>query len=241
MPFKVKVDISDARQKMKDLQENQLPWTIARSLTMTAQSAQGAVRKQLPSIFRLRNTWTSMNIRITAAEKKNLVAEIYTDTSNRQTGAPDYLPRQDYGGEKFPIAGKQHIAVPTKFLQALVSNGPIPEGLRPRVLMKYADQAGTFTSRRGKIKAMPALIRGMEFFLQRLKGGDYAIFGRRPNTRQPLPFYLLIPEARIKARFPMEQLVEAEVQRVYEENFRKAAIETMGSDLLRGTGIYIRF
>lgn len=238
------VDIASASAAMKDLQEQQLPFTIARALTMTAQSAQMEVRKELPGIFKLRNDWTVQGIRITPATKQSLVAEVRTDTANRATGAPDYLPRQDYGGEKVPLNGRQHIAVPTKFLRMMLAtdSSPIPEALRPRALMQYADQQGQYTSRKGKLRSQPTAIKGMIFFLQKLKSGESAIMARYiTDERNVYPMYLLIPMANIRGRFPMEEIVQREVERVFAENFRKAAIETMGNDYLRGSGVYVKF
>lgn len=241
MPFQVTCDIAGAREALTELKDSQLPFTIARTLTRCAQDAQGVVRTDIPGIFKVRNDWTVQGIRITPATKQTLFAVVRTDTANRMTGAPDYLPRQDEGGEKLPVAGRMHIAVPTKYLGMLTSlSKPIPDALRPRALLAYADQQGRYTSRRGTSRPQPPLIRGMVFFVSKFKSGKMAIFGRYFTEQNAYPLYLLTPEAHVIARFPMEDIVFASVNATFKENFRKSAIEVITNDYMRGSGFQIK-
>ncbi len=236
----IKVDIDGPRAALENLRAEQLPFTIARSLTIAAQSGQAVAREEEATVFKLRNDWTTRNTKIKAATKQNLVAEVYTDTANRATGAPDYLPGQQSGREKVPVNGRQHIAIPTEYLKKMVGDGIIPQELRPKALLAYAQNGGKRMTRGGKLRSQSARIRGMVFFLQRLQSGAYAIFGRYMTDREAYPMYLLVSEVHIRGRFPMEATVEKRVQDIFPELFKKAAAETIANDMLRGSGIQVK-
>ncbi len=236
-----RVDIDGPLKGFETLRREQLPFTIARALTMTAQAAQTATRQEEQSgIFKLRNDWTVRNTRITPATKTKLVAEVFTDTSNRKTGAPDYLPGQEPGGEKL-IHNSRHVAaVPTKYLLKMVGGGVIPTELRPKVMLQYAQLGGKRRTRNGKLRGQSAAIRGMIFFIATLRGGHEAIMGRYITEREAYPMYLLIPHVTMPGRFHMEQTVRESVDKTFAANFNRAAAEVMGNDLLRGSGLRIK-
>lgn len=236
----MKVDVDGPLRGMQSLRTEQLPFTIARSLTMTAQEGQAAARGLEWRVFKLRNDWTVRNTKIQAATKQTLTALVFTDTENRKSGAPDYLPRQEEGGEKIPVGGRQHLAIPTKFLRAMAP-GIISDELRPKAMLEYAQFGGKRHTRRGGLRGQSAAIRGMIFFLATLKTGRMAIMGRYfTDSRTAYPMYLLIPEASISPEFPMESAVQSVVEASFPENFRRAATETMANDLLRSSGLSVR-
>lgn len=220
---------------------------------MTAQQAQQDTRDLTARVFELRNDWTRQNIKITAAEKSTLVATVYTDTENRQTGAKDYLPGQEDGFDRVPVAGRSHIAIPTRYLRNMVGNKAIPDYLRPKALMRYADQNGKYEVTRGKkrgsLRRSPTTIAGMVFFLPMdstgqpvpMKGGALAIMGRNVgDSKRAYPMYLLVTDAHIKARFPMIETVQATVGARIGPNFDRAAAEVMANEALRGSGFRLK-
>jgi hypothetical protein len=237
--FKAKVDISGPLAGFEGLRREQLPWTIARALTMTAQAGQAAGRDLERGVFKLRNDWTVRNTKIKAAQKSKLTAEVYTDTGNRRTGAPDYLEAQQDSAERVPVGGRMHLAVPTVYLRRMCP-GVIPDEMRPRALLQYAELGGKRRTRKGGLRGQSASIRGMVFFLQKLHSGAYCIFGRYITENTAYPMYILITRAHIRGRFPLEKTVAEICQAMFERNFKKAAIETMGNDLLRGSGLRLK-
>jgi hypothetical protein len=239
--FTARVDVSGPLAGCQQLRTEQLPWTLARALTMTAQQGQAASREVAGAVFKLRNDWTLQNIRIKAATKTMPVAEVNADTSNRQTGAPDYLSRQQSGGNRVPVNGRMHIAVPTKYLLQMVGGGVIPQELRPRQLLGAVGERYTRTKRNGQIALTnQKRVRGMVFFLYPPEPQAKMIMGRYWTERQAYPFYLLIDEARIPPRFPMEQTVMALAEKNFPQNFSKAATETIANDMLRGSGLQVK-
>ena len=130
----LKCDLGDVPGGIEKMLGDDLPFTIARFLTMQAQSGQTAARAGEKGVFKLRNDWTVRMTKITPAKKETQFSEVYTDTSNWKTGAPDYLPRQDTGGEKVPLAGHTFLAIPTRYLRN-VAPGVLPDALRPKNLL----------------------------------------------------------------------------------------------------------
>jgi hypothetical protein len=237
----IKVDTDKPRAALADLRSEQLPWTIARALTKTAQDAQAAGRKLAGSVFRLRNDWTVRNIKIKAATKNQLMSVVLTDTCNAKTGAPDYLPPQEDGGEKVPLRGRLHIAIPSTYLRQITNNGPIPDKYRPRTMLQFA-QIGPPTKKEMR-KRRAAIRDGWYYFLQTLSSGAHVIMGRyvADARDQARVFYLLVTEANIRRRFPLQDTAIDVVDQRWPENFKQAAIETMANDLLRGSGLRVKF
>lgn len=239
--FRVTVD---ARQLMQDMQgyQKQIPYVLARSLTNTALGAQADVRARLPGQFTLRNTFTQRGIRYMAAQKNADVvqAQVYSDTENRQTGAPDYLGRQETGGEKVPVGGRSHIAIPMPALYQLIGGrrAPIPTELRPKNLLSgfvggryaaYRNKRNKYTGEMERqLRLQPVkLVRGWEFFQKRARNGALYIFGRQASehARGIHPMYKLVPEVTIKPRLGMETTVQGYVDAHFQEEWEKMWVQ----------------
>ena len=79
-----------------------------------------------------------------------------------------------------------------------------------------------------------------EFFIATLKDGHEAIMGRYMTERDAYPMYLLVDHVHMPGRFHMEQTVRETVEKTFPDNFRRAAAEVTGNDLLRGSGLQIK-
>ncbi len=254
----ISVDISGPVAGIEKLLGNDLPFTIARFLTMCAQDGQAAAREGEKRVFNMRNDWTVRNTKITPATKASLLSQVYTDTANRSTGAPDYMPRQDEGGEKVPVAGHQHLAVPTRYLRK-IAPGVIPAALRPKNLLPAGAAVGTeYSGRFGRVgkaatpyprtRRQAGALGSGEYiaFIQNTRAGARCIFvrhggmGTKTGPHDAEPWYVLIPEAHIKPVFPMEQLVQQAVDAGMEKNFDRAAAEVLVNNLL-DSGLRVRF
>jgi hypothetical protein len=223
MKLRVNVDASETIKGLDELQKRQLPFALAATLTGCAKAGQADVQQGLSGKFHLRNDFTRRGIRIKPANKRNerIEADVHTDTANRSTGAPDYLVGQQEGAEKVPHGGRQFLAVPTKYLRMLAPN-VIPAELRPRNLLG-AVGGRYLANRRGKAGALrnQKIVQGFVFFIQDIKGGHKAIMGRYWTDRDAYPFYLLIPEARVKPRLDMEKSVRRAVERAFPEKWQE--------------------
>lgn len=228
--FNVKLDATEVVKGLFDLQKNQLPYAMARSLTVTAKDAQVAVQGGLSKKFHLRNNWTVQGIRVKPAEKKQwpITADVHTDVANRRTGAPDYLAPQEDGAEKVPIGGRHHLAIPTKYLRRMVS-GVIPEELRPRNLLGAVGGRFAGRNRKGQIALKgQKLVKGFEFFLFPDPQNPKWIMGRYFTDRDAYPFYVLVPHGRIKPSLHMQKTVENIVNDRFARNW-----EVVWQDIIR--------
>ena len=256
----LRLDLGGVDKGLEQLLGEDLPFTIARFLTMMAQEGQGVSREAEKRVFKLRNDWTVRNTRITPATKTKLFSEVFTDTSNQKTGADDYLPRQEDGGEKVPVAGHSFLAIPTKYLRKYVpDNKPIPDNMRPRAILPAGADLGQSyggkfssgsrsngTKRLIGRQTMKKLGSGeFEAFIQTTKSGTLCIFVRHggmgyKGARDAEPWYTLVREAHVKPVFPMEQLVEQVVGEKMEATFNRAAAEVLVNDALKN-GLQVRF
>lgn len=257
---KLKVDVDGPLRGIRIVREQALPFTIVRALTLTAQTAQEAVRQTERTTFKLRNDWTVRNTKITPATKQTLTAEVYTDTGNRATGAPDYLPRQQDGGERVPLSGHKYLAIPTAYLFKYTSSSrPIPDNLKPKAILPPDAQigqtyAGSFNSGRGTAKRVigRATLRKLgsgDFaaFTQTSKSGTLCIFvrhggvGYRGGSQDAEPWYLLVRDAHLRPIFPMTETVEQSVNASFDRDFTRAAAEVAVNDALRESGLSVKF
>jgi hypothetical protein len=252
----IQVDVDGPLKAMRELRTTQIPYTIARALTMTAKDARDSLRKEEAQLFTLRNDWTQKRTLTEMATPRDLTAQVYTDTTNRKTGAPDYLLPQEEGKVKKPYGvlqwqGVAYIGVPTVYLRALVGPGPVPTWAKPQNLIKGADTPRrTYWSGKKSIENYRQLksatrewvVNGHVFFINYTSHeGDLALYVRNPGHRYPIqPVYLLIREATIKANLHAYDDIERVVAANFPENFSKAATEVMGNDLLRGSGVSVK-
>lgn len=238
---KLTVNVDGPRAGLKMLKDEQLPFTIARTLTMCAQDGQASTRVDEQTHFKLRNDWTVQNTKITPATKQKLVSEVYTDTENRATGAPDYLERQDEGGERIPIGGHTYLAIPTTYMRKLTGDGPIPAELRPKALLDLAGNGGRYKTRGGKMRGLSAKVRGMYFFKVTFKSGSLGIMGREATDTDAYPMYIFVTHANIRKRISVLEDVQQTLDANLDRNFTRAAAETISNDALRGTGLSVKF
>ena len=258
--FNITADVRDHIEGIERMLGEDLPFTIARFLTFCAQDGQATAREAEKRLFTLRNDWTTQQTKITAATKQSLFSTVYTDTANRQTGAPDYLPRQDEGGEKVPVAGHRFLAIPTRYLYKYTpKTRPIPDNLRPSALLppgvNIGDVSkGTFArgsrdtgTRRVIPRATLKKLASGEFeaFVQHTKTGTLCIFVKHGGigyhgAQDAEPWYTLVRQAHIKPVFPMEQLVENAVDAGLEKNFTRAAAEVLVNNAMK-SGLYVQF
>jgi hypothetical protein len=237
-------DFDNAVRAVTELKDVQLPFAIARTLTFLAQDGQAASLGEIESgVFKLRNDWTTRNTKITPATKQTMQSEVYTDTGNRSTGAPDYMERQEDGGERVPVNGRRHIAIPTKYLRQMTGNGPIPAELRPKAMLAYAQQGGKRLTKGGKLRGVSGTIHGMYFFLVPLKSGGLAILARQANDAREnaYPMYILVTKASVRKRIHLDDDVEEAIRKNLDRRFQMAAAETMMNDALRGSGLSVKF
>ncbi len=219
MDIRFTVDLQGVEKHLNEIERRQVPYATALTLTRLAQLGQKAVRATLPEIFHLRNDWTIRNIRITPAKRGDIRAgsAVRTATENRKTGAPDYMPQQEYGNIKMAHGGRRHICIPSDYLRELTHNGPIRAAMRPHALLQATEDAYAGRGRAGRRQSSPQTPTGWICWIP--KGSQTVILGRRCNdrTEQTHVLYILVDEAVVHARLGMEGTVAEEVSQSVDE------------------------
>lgn len=144
----VRSDLARMQRTMTELERRQLPFATALALTRTAQAAQRAVVRELPSAFDRPTPFTQRGVAVKAATKQTLEAEVFV----RPIQAA-YLALQEAGGTREPKK------------RALV----IPAGIR---LNQYGNiPARALARAKGRKDVFVGTVKGKAGFWQRGKDG----------------------------------------------------------------------
>lgn len=102
--FHVKVDAAQATRFLNDVQRKQLPFIMAKSLTLTARDVQAELKKQLPQVFDRPNRWTMNSLFMKPATKSKLSAMVGLkdgdEGKSKGTPAVKYLLPEIQGGDR---------------------------------------------------------------------------------------------------------------------------------------------
>ncbi len=145
--------LKEAISKLNDLEKRQLPFALAKSLTMTAKNVQEEVVKALPGKFTLRTTWWQPGNRygfnIRAATKTSLQAEVFTR-------AP-WMSLQEAGGTKKPL--KKYLSIPTdnvrRTKKQLIAPSQKPQALKRSFFIKTTTGQLVLFARKNKKTIAP--------------------------------------------------------------------------------------
>jgi hypothetical protein len=104
----IQSNIKQAVAKLQSITDaKQLPFAIARALTVTARDVQDEVRNNLTQRFTLRNNWVRQGIQIQRASKQNLESIVFSRDA--------FMGLQELGGAKSPLGN--YLAVPTSLVR----------------------------------------------------------------------------------------------------------------------------
>jgi hypothetical protein len=200
MRIRVISDIERLTRMLDEAGKRQVPFAIARALTMTARDAQVAVRGELPKRFTLRNTWVSSGIRIQPAHKGVPIALVGS--------LEPFMERQEIGGTK-RARSHSRVAVPVKAKRN--KRDRIPKGQRPAAL-------------KGKPRVLS--IKGSNVITTKRGQGILQRVGR---DRYPLQVvYWMKRGVQVKPRFGFKETTATAVQHRFSTNFVAALSEAMG-------------
>jgi len=125
----IQSNIKQAVAKLQSITDaKQLPFAIARALTVTARDVQDEVRNNLAQRFTLRNNWVRQGIQIQRATKQNLEAMVFSRDA--------FMGLQEVGGAKSPLGN--YLAVPTSLVRRTPKD-MIRKADRPKCLGNKAE------------------------------------------------------------------------------------------------------
>lgn len=169
----VKVDASAVIRHLNDVQKRQLPFIMAKSLTMTAGDVQSELKKKMPSVFDRPNRWTFNALFKKGATKSNLTASVgLKDEVAKGTPAFKYLSPQIFGGARRV----------KRFERALQAIGAMPKDMISEPT-KYADIDAYGNMRKGQIVQILKQLRGVQEGVKgrRVSGNRYVAI--QPGAR----------------------------------------------------------
>jgi hypothetical protein len=202
MDFRIRVeaDLGGWQQEWDERLRKQVPFATALALTMTAKDAQTDVRGALGDSFTIRSKYVERGIRIKAATKRDLTAEIGSRA--------DFMRAQAEGGIKEPRGGRAGIAIP------LDGARPTPTTMTPRSKWPGA------LMRRKKDRHWVMDIKGRPTLVRAVGEGD----GARIE-----PVYLIASRVRVPERWPLEEQVTAVISAKWAVNGVKALKRAMAT------------
>ena len=126
----IQSNIKQAVAKLQSITDaKQLPFAIARALTVTARDVQDEVRNNLTQRFTLRNNWVRQGIQIQRATKQNLESIVFSRDA--------FMGLQELGGAKSPLGN--YLAVPTSLVRRtpkdMIRKADRPKSLGDKVEM----------------------------------------------------------------------------------------------------------
>lgn len=223
LQFQVDTNATALGQALAKLAREQLPFATAVALTRTAQDARDHTRGRLGESFTLRaRKRVESGISINPARKQDW------PKCQAEVGLKDgFMARQVTGGEKKPLAGTKHIAIPTRITQRGPGGGVVPaqkpRPIRSRKTGFVSDETGDASSPLG---TKPGLVRervaGRVVRKQKVEG-----FGpklqRRARTANlgVVTWHLLRSKVHIEPRWKFPQQVTSNVGDRYPAHFLK--------------------
>ncbi len=231
--IKVNIDTTEAIAGLNDLQKQHIRFALAKTLTSCAEGGRNAVQHSMFSKFHLRNNWTVQGVRMKPADKNSnpIQAIVFTDTSNRQTGAPDYLLEQR-GRREGSVRRSAALSDSHK-----VSPPNVPRSHPARTAAAQPARRGRWTlhghhAQRASDSIAGSKDRARLCILyadthQRTPG----YHGRYWTGRDAYPFYILIPDGMIKPRLQMEAIVQDVVTDIFPAVWARVWREIMARGL----------
>lgn len=199
---------------MSDLEKKQIPFAVARAMTMTVKQAAAAETAHILAVFDRPTPFTQRAIGFTGATKNNLIAKVFVKDVQAE-----YLQAEADGGkrefktfeEKFAVGGNTLVALPGR---GVTTNqyGNISKATIKRI----ARDVNTS----GKAK---------RFFSGKPKGHDLpaGIYTRTNNNKQITPLLVFATEAVYQKRFKFSEIGVMTINAQFDANMVAAWADAM--------------
>jgi hypothetical protein len=239
-------------ESLTDLEKNQLPFIISRTLTQSAIKTRNAIRDDMRSIFDAPTRFTLNSMLISAARKDKLEAKVYYDEfAPKGKSAAEYLKPNAYGGQRNAkrfekrlrdrgILKSDEFVVPSNSAPKN-QYGNVSAGTTMKILSAFQStfdtqqRSSTFgkTNERGKRKHsgteyfVGSILRGQNRLnLQTQKGR--AIYKRTRNSIEPI-FFITDKAPTYNAIFDFDKLAEQHFNECINAEFEAAFAYAMSS------------
>jgi len=202
---KVTTNAKDVAKAFEDLRRRQIPFAVARGLTILAAEAKKSEAARMPSVFKIRSKRVPKGIRSKKALKKD-----WPRPQSTVGTLDDFLVQHETGKTKRPTKSR-NLAIPGRKAKVRTKTGKVKKSKKPRTLLSNT-----------KVKK--------KAFVVTFKSGKKAIVRRQKKKRLPLlTLYIFEPKARITKRWKFRKSVKTLVQMRYSPVMKKTLEDAMRS------------
>lgn len=257
--MEIKVEMKGLKElvsNLSDIEKNQLPFAMAKTLTQTAQQIKEASIKEMSRVLDRPTAYTLGSLYIQPAKKKEWSAMVYfKDKSSAGKGNPaaNYLYPQVEGGQRnikrfesslrrIGVLPRGMFVVPGNACQ-LDSYGNIPSSLIIQILsyfQAFGEQGyrANITEKRKKSIAKGSKKQGFgfEYFAsygpgtwsgrQHLPAGIYKRVKFSAGTAIK-PIIMFVKEPKYQKRFPFYEIAQKTIEQRLADNFKEAMDEAI--------------
>lgn len=209
----ITVDFRATDIYLERLEQSQIPFTMAVTLTRLAQQSQKRIRRKMPSQFEIRSKRVIQGVRIKPARK----ADFKRGTINSQVlDIDEFMAIHTTGGIKRP-SRHRYLSVPRQALKDRghrTKTGKVKKRFKPSVMIAKIKAQRTARHPKKKGRRGPRRPFIMDI------NGQPVIAQRKSSKRFPLIYFWgMTTNARIRKRWPFEETVEQVVRRNYVKTF----------------------
>ncbi|QNT79430.1 hypothetical protein [Entomobacter blattae] len=103
MAYSIFIDTKQTEKMLRKLAKNQVPFAVAKGLTITAAGARDMMKQDIPNIFDNNNAFTRNAVGISPANKLDLIARVFVKDQQAE-----YLGFEEFGGSRSPGEGAKN-------------------------------------------------------------------------------------------------------------------------------------
>ena len=237
MLIRVDFDVARFAARLDAIHTKQVPFAVARALTLTAQQARDQITAELPSIFDRPTPFTEKGFAIKSATKTDFTSAVFAKDIQAQ-----YLLHEEIGGERTPAENtrikSRALVLPAKIERDAF--GGIPSGAIKALRQAVNDEA-TGNTRRAKAKRAAASAKASRERISYSGVEGIAYLPGKGPKGGPGGFFLRLPghhisrlvsfegKASYRPRFHYRERITATVQKSFVPNLIKALREAVAT------------
>lgn len=247
----VSSDIAKVRQQLTDLQQQQLPFAIAKSLTATARLVKDAEYHEMRDVFDRPTPWTLNSLFVKPATKQSQEAIVWLKDDRAGSGTPPdkYLNPEIKGGlrvpKRFEVALQRVGALPPDYVAVpgsgakLDQYGNLSRGLIVQLLSYFrtfdaAGYAANITDKkRDRLRRGSKTKVGFEYFVGRPGDGKLPLgiwqrfnLGHGTSIR---PILIFVPQALYHSIYDFAFVAQHTFEQEWPGQFAKALEEALAT------------
>lgn len=242
--IEVQSQLPDLIGKIRNLREDQLPFAIARAVTMTAQSVKKALEYEMPLAFDRPTPYTMSSLYLNPATKSIPVAKVWLkDDSGKGTPAAKYLLPEIAGGgrnmkrfeRRLQLMGllPEGMQVVPGDAAPLDQYGNIPASVIEQILsaLGAAEIKSGYQANRTRASARRKGAKLAEYFVGRPGGAPLGVYRRYKFAHGSAvkPILIFVRPVQYRPRYRFEEIAQRVVSEEFPVKFSAAYRDAVAS------------